>query len=104
MNQVWQLSDGILAWKGSHCADAAPGASAAKPEKHHGFFTLQTCASKPGQRIRKEDTDSQGTFLLRDRDAGTCLARLHGDALGLAACGDAQRWRELKGSLQVQHV
>lgn len=109
-NQVWQLRSGRLQWErlgGSpsegFCIDQKP---IEKAEEQHrpGDFTLQICAPKAGQVLRREDVRGDGTFLLRDRDAGTCLAASSDGVIGLGACDSHQRWRELVDREQVQHV
>lgn len=70
-----------------------------------GEYRLVTCAPKPGQRLKREEIDSQGTFLLKDQDDGRCLSALSGNVLGLSECTAKQRWRVLaaNGFHQVQH-
>lgn len=106
LNQVWHINGDQLEWSGqtgSFCIDAH---SAAPVQQTHipGRFTLQICVPKTGQRFRKDSLSSDGTFLLRDADAGGCLAQSSTVArdLAIGACEDAQRWR-VKAD-QIQHV
>ncbi|CAE8587115.1 unnamed protein product [Polarella glacialis] len=72
-----------------------------------GEYTLQTCASKPGQRVKQISGGIDGTVMLKDIDDGRCLVALSGSVLGLGSCGPANRWRVMRGpdgSCQIEHV
>mmetsp|Transcript_55114 Transcript_55114/g.178541 ORF Transcript_55114/g.178541 Transcript_55114/m.178541 type:complete len:261 (+) Transcript_55114:2110-2892(+) len=105
-NQVWHIKDGHLIWRQGHHdlrVDAKP--LPPKDRQHpKGTLTMQTCVPKPGQRLRRDKLDQDGTFLLRDADNGGCLINNGRDELAIGECSADQRWRELVQSEQVQHV
>ncbi|CAK9087007.1 Polypeptide N-acetylgalactosaminyltransferase 12 (Polypeptide GalNAc transferase 12) (GalNAc-T12) (pp-GaNTase 12) (Protein-UDP acetylgalactosaminyltransferase 12) (UDP-GalNAc:polypeptide N-acetylgalactosaminyltransferase 12) [Durusdinium trenchii] len=106
MNQVWKIRDGRLLWESGGrviCVDSEKIQEKVKAPQ--GEYRLVTCAPKPGQRLKREEIDSQGTFLLKDQDDGRCLSALSGNVLGLSECTAKQRWRVLaaNGFHQVQH-
>eukprot|EP00913_Durusdinium_trenchii_P017524 g16465.t1 len=96
MNQVWKIRDGRLLWESGGrviCVDSEKIQEKVKAPQ--GEYRLVTCAPKPGQRLKREEIDSQGTFLLKDQDDGRCLSALSGNVLGLSECTAKQRWRVL---------
>ncbi|CAJ1345626.1 unnamed protein product [Effrenium voratum] len=110
-NQAWSITNRKLVWDGgyrSKCADMKDKLSLHDlPE--HGHLTLAACSNKPGQRIQRHDVHPDGSFLLRDADLGKCLSAKRGKEfetqLSFASCDQSdQRFRELKGRQQVQHI
>jgi len=115
MNQVWTVEDGKLLWRaeGQTVEGSCASFKAAETQTPvaslasffiKGQFELQTCVSKTGQLWRRHDLRGDGTFLLLSRDSGQCLVKSGRIGLGYGACGDDDRWRELKDREQVQHV
>jgi len=68
-----------------------------------------TCTPKAGQKLKRQDLQEDGTFVLRDPDLGTCLGAVDGSGhggkeLALVECGQDTRWDEPSGREQVRHV
>eukprot|EP00439_Symbiodinium_sp_Y106_P076391 s2490_g15.t1 len=112
-NQAWKIQRSRLVWEDaiqSVCVDAPvpPGNLRLRKLPPQPIWTLAPCVDKVGQRLQKEDMKPDGTFLLKDVDAGRCLADRKVLSLEtpliLAPCNDRQRFRELKERNQVQHV
>ena len=112
-NQAWKIQKSRLVWEDaiqSVCVDAPvpPGNLRLRKLPPQPIWTLAPCVDKVGQRLQKEDMKPDGTFLLKDVDAGRCLADRKVLSLEtpliLAPCNDRQRFRELKERNQVQHV
>lgn len=110
-NQMWSISGSHLIWEGgptNSCLHAVEDALRFRSLPEPDPLSLAACADKPGQRIRRADVKSDGTFLLRDADTGKCLVARRGPELEtplrLAGCDDNHRFRELKDRNQVQHV
>jgi len=116
-NQVWQLQHGKLIWEGQvqtgmrgYCLDMHASGASLKEVPVAEHLRLRTCAPRRGQRLRRGDLDTDGTFLLRADGADKCLGTGSGSSgvlermLRLTRCRNDQRWRELKGRNQVQHV
>ena len=112
-NQAWKIQRSRLVWEDaiqSVCVDAPvpPGNLRLRKLPPQPIWTLAPCVDKVGQHLQKEDMKPDGTFLLKDADAGRCLAARKvlslETPLVLAPCNDRQRFRELKDRNQVQHV
>jgi len=115
-NQVFHVRDGQLTWEGGpsggFCVDADAQATVREQMKElspgSGRMSLKNCASKKGQRLKREDQRPDGTFLVRDLDSSSCLGTSSPPGsearLELVACDDTQRWTEMKQRSQVKHV
>ena len=112
-NQIWKFRQSRVVWEDatqSICVDAFGSAESLRLRKlpPQPLWTLAPCANKLGQRLQRQETRPDGTFLLKDLDAGKCLAARKVSALEtplvLAPCDDHQRFRELRERNQVQHV
>lgn len=110
VNQMWHIRGSHLVWERGHhgiCVDFKDDGSKSTPLEER--YELKTCASKPGQRLQKQDLHSDGSFQLFDPDADECLQAsnsLRGElpSLELAECGVHARWMHLQERQQVQHV
>ena len=112
-NQIWKVQKSRLVWEDaaqSICVDAYGSPSSLRLRKlpPQPVWSLAACANKPGQRLQRQDVRPDGTFWLRDPDAGKCLAARKVPSLEtplvLEPCTDRQRFRELRERNQVQHV
>ena len=112
-NQAWKVQRSRLTWEDATqnvCVDAfgSPGSLRLRKLPSHPVWTLAPCVSKIGQLLQKQEVKPDGTFLLKDVDAGKCLAARKVPSLEtplvLAPCNDQQRFRELRDRNQVQHV
>jgi len=106
LNQVWNLEQEKLVWKqgaNTTCVDS-------EPIPHEPVYKLMSCASKMGQRLQKSDVAADGSFFLKDADAGLCLAPTKGKDesgfknLNLGPCKEHNRWLYNPVFSQVQHV
>merc|ERR1712232_655704 len=108
-NQVWHVEGNLLVWHGDrkgYCVDSHAVKADLSSMPLSGV-TLQTCASKLGQRFQKHDVNNDGAFLLRDADdENNCLCGPMPSftVLRICSCSAGERWRELKEREQVQHI
>lgn len=118
---MWHFEDGLLVWhvdRKGYCVDihAHKANLETMPIPVDGP-TFQTCASKPGQRFRKGDPHSDGSFqLLDDSDPTKCLCGSSGSAWTkfdsssvrpwLCSCESwpAERWVEDRQKEQIRHA
>eukprot|EP00747_Dinoflagellata_sp_TGD_P026889 gnl/TRDRNA2_/TRDRNA2_132250_c0_seq1.p1 gnl/TRDRNA2_/TRDRNA2_132250_c0~~gnl/TRDRNA2_/TRDRNA2_132250_c0_seq1.p1 ORF type:complete len:581 (+),score=89.77 gnl/TRDRNA2_/TRDRNA2_132250_c0_seq1:3-1745(+) len=113
-NQVWHIHDNHLQWVSPNNPEASYCVDFKEPEivaHKKGTFVAEMCATKPGQRFRKEQVDASGSFLLKDYASEQCLINggpmADGAAeqvLRLGPCSNDQRWMDLVDREQVQHV